>query len=135
MISAPISSAAAATVALEVSIDIGTPASAANRRTTSPTRRTSSSAVTPAEKGRVLSPPTSSRSAPSATSRRPWATAASTEACRPPSEKLSGVALTIPITSGLRRGPAGWGSSSLRVRSCQWAGAAAGMGRVSRTVG
>src|SRR5207302_5389330 len=50
--------------------------------------------------GRVDSPPTSSRSAPCATRARPWATAASGSKKRPPSEKLSGVTLTMPMKIG-----------------------------------
>ena len=122
MISAPSSTARAATTAFDVSIDTGRPDSPTSRRTTSATRRSSSAAETGSENGLVLSPPTSSRSAPASVSARPWATAASTSACRPPSEKLSGVTLTIPITSGRRRLPPGCKTSSRRVRSCQWVG-------------
>ena len=43
----------------------------------------------------------------------PCATAAAASKNCPPSEKLSGVTLTMPITSGRR------GNSSVRVRSCQ----------------
>ena len=50
--------------------------------------------------GRVDSPPTSSTSAPAATSASPCATAASGSRNRPPSEKESGVTLTMPITAG-----------------------------------
>ena len=50
--------------------------------------------------GRVDSPPISSRSAPSAIIRLAWVRAASRSANWPPSEKLSGVTLRIPITSG-----------------------------------
>ena len=56
--------------------------------------------ATRAAPGRVDSPPTSTRSAPSASSARPCATAASASSQRPPSEKESGVTLTTPITSG-----------------------------------
>ena len=125
MISAPHSRARSATAAFEVSIDTGTPDSRTSRRTTSAVRRISSSASTGVEKGRVLSPPTSRRSAPSATRRKPCATAASTAAWRPPSEKLSGVTLTIPITSGRRSGPVGCGSTRRVERSCQSVGSGA----------
>ncbi len=50
--------------------------------------------------GRLDSPPRSSRSAPSATSASACRTASSASKRRPPSEKLSGVTLTMPITSG-----------------------------------
>ena len=122
MISAPRSTARSATAAFEVSIDTGTPASVASRRTTSATRLSSSSSATGSAQGRVLSPPTSRMSAPAATSASPCATAASTPACRPPSENESGVTLTIPITSGRRSDPPGCGSSRLRVRSRQHVG-------------
>ena len=50
--------------------------------------------------GRVDSPPTSRRSAPSATSARPCSTAAPASSHRPPSENESGVTLTTPMTAG-----------------------------------
>ncbi len=50
--------------------------------------------------GRLDSPPMSSRSAPSSTSRRACAAASSEPGVRPPSEKLSGVTLTMPMTRG-----------------------------------
>ena len=59
-------------------------------------------------RGRVDSPPMSRMSAPSAISRRAWASAASASRNRPPSEKLSGVTLTIPMTRPPPRGQ-GWG--------------------------
>ena len=65
---APASSAARATSGLRVSTDTGTSgSSSAMRRITGTTRCISSSAGTTSEPGRVDSPPTSSRSAPSAT--------------------------------------------------------------------
>ena len=64
------------------------------------TRRSSSSSDTAAAPGRVDSPPTSTRRAPSASSRRAVATAAAGSRLSPPSEKLSGVTLTTPITEG-----------------------------------
>src|SRR5205823_136268 len=48
----------------------------------------------------VLSPPTSTTSAPSATISRPRAMAASASSQRPPSEKESGVTFRTPMTSG-----------------------------------
>src|SRR5579875_142006 len=59
----------------------------------------------------------SSKSAPCSTSRSPWATAASVSRNCPPSEKLSGVMLTMPKISG--------GAPGVRVRSrsCQSGGA------------
>ncbi len=67
---------------------------------TGATRAISSASDTGAAPGRVDSPPMSRMSAPSAMSRRACARAASGPRNRPPSEKLSGVTLTIPITSG-----------------------------------
>ena len=55
--------------------------------------------------GRVDSPPTSTIPAPAAIIALPWAAARSGSRSRPPSEKLSGVALTIPMTTG--SGPGG----------------------------
>src|SRR5690606_12268651 len=80
------------------------------------TRALSVSASTSAAPGRVDSPPTSRMSAPSAASASPWATAASAEAKSPPSEKLSGVTLTTPMTSvrPVRRRWSGWGMKDLK---------------------
>ena len=64
---------------------------------TGTTRELSSAAVTGAAPGRVDSPPMSRRSAPLASSASAWATAASTDANRPPSEKESGVVFTTPM--------------------------------------
>ena len=61
---APRSSAARATAAFDVSIEIGR--SPPRRSRTGTTRRSSSSAETPSEPGRVDSPPTSTIAAPSA---------------------------------------------------------------------
>src|SRR5918994_3654574 len=96
-ISAPASSAAAATVAFDVSIEIGAPASA-RPSSTGPTRRSSSPTVTPSDPGRVDSPPTSSRSAPSPTSSCPCSIARPGSRNMPPSENESGVTLTTPMT-------------------------------------
>ena len=93
--------AASATTAFTVSIEMGTSVSAARRadhRQHPPAaRRRAGRGPTP---GRVDSPPTSRMSAPSATSCRPWATAAPGRGTRPPSENESGVTLTTPITAG-----------------------------------
>ena len=68
---------------------------------------------TGSENGRVLSPPTSRMSAPSAIICSPCSTAVSASKKCPPSEKLSGVTLIMPISNGNR--PA----ASVRVRSRQ----------------
>jgi hypothetical protein len=65
---------------------------------TGSTRASSSPAEMGCEPGRVDSPPTSSTSAPASASLSPCAIAASVEAYRPPSEKLSGVTFTTPMT-------------------------------------
>ena len=65
--------------------------------TTGITRSSSSRSGTGAAPGRVDSPPTSSTSAPSNASRRPWFTAASRSRNAPPSENESGVTLTTPM--------------------------------------
>ena len=95
--SAPSSSARRATSLFAVSIDTGTPSS---RSSTGTTRRSSSSSGTPSDPGRVDSPPMSTIAAPSAIIRRAAAAATSGSRWSPPSEKLSGVTLTIPITAG-----------------------------------
>ena len=61
------------------------------------TRSSSSRSDTASAPGRVDSPPTSSRSAPSNASRRPWLTAASRSRKAPPSENESGVTLSTPM--------------------------------------
>ena len=66
------------------------------------TRRNSSVSLTGSAPGRVDSPPMSKISAPWATSSSAWATAASVLRNFPPSEKESGVTLTMPITSAGR---------------------------------
>ncbi len=97
---APASRAARATAALVVSIDSSAGVAAARRSMTGTTRASSSSTDTGSEPGRVDSPPMSRIAAPSSASSRPWATAESASACRPPSENESGVTLTIPMTQG-----------------------------------
>src|SRR5947207_98035 len=67
---------------------------------------------------RVLSPPTSSSSHPSATSRSACATARSAVKKRPPSEKESGVTFTIPISTG-------WSRASVRPAISQRRGGSA----------
>ena len=119
IISAPFSSAFLATEALDVSMDSGQSDSRERIRTTSPTRRHSSFASTGSEKGRVLSPPISRMSAPASMRDSPCATALSICTHWPPSEKLSGVVLTIPIKSG---NSSDLGRRTFRVRSCHSAG-------------
>src|SRR5439155_1580616 len=65
-----------------------------------PSLPTPSPAGTGPAPGRVDSPPTSSSSHPSAASRSACATARSSVAKRPPSEKESGVTLTMPMRTG-----------------------------------
>ncbi|MBP2349323.1 hypothetical protein JOF29_000406 [Kribbella aluminosa] len=72
--------------------------SAASASTTGITRRISSSCDGRTARGRVDSPPTSSRSAPSASSSRPCLTAAAGSNHSPPSENESGVTFTTPMT-------------------------------------
>ena len=96
---APTASAAAATFAFDVSIEICAVVPAdASASITGTTRCSSSCSETGSAPGRVDSPPMSRISAPSPASSRPCAIAAS--ACRnaPPSENESGVTFTIPIT-------------------------------------
>src|SRR3954465_3171010 len=111
---APRSSARLATAAFEVSMETGT-AAPDSRSSSGTTLRSSSSSATGAAPGRVDSPPTSTRWAPSAAMRSNCATAASTSANSPPSEKESGVTFSTPIRAGRGRadrlpaagGPAG----------------------------
>jgi hypothetical protein len=95
---APAATAARITSGFEVSTEIGSAHSRASLSITGITRLSSSSTGTSTAPGRVDSPPTSSRSAPSPASFNPCATAASTSACSPPSENESGVTLTMPMT-------------------------------------
>ena len=93
---APAASAASATGGFTVSTDSRTrPASAWSTGTT---RRSSSAAGTPWAPGRLDSPPTSMRSAPSSTMARPRCTARSWSKYRPPSENESGVTFKMPMT-------------------------------------
>ena len=97
---APAATAARATAAFEVSIETGTPPVAVSASTTGITRRSSSSALTGAAPGRVDSPPTSIRSAPSLAISPACATAAAGSRNAPPSENESGVMFSTPITAG-----------------------------------
>src|SRR5215211_1666199 len=122
---APASMARRATVAFVVSMESRAPAtSAASRSTTGTTRRRSSSSETGSAPGRVDSPPTSRMAAPSAASRRPCSTAASASRKRPPSEKESGVTLTMPMITGAR--------TATQYRSAWLLGGAAGKPRAGQ---
>ena len=82
----------------------------------------SASGETAEAPGRVDSPPTSIRSAPSRTSCSAWATAASGSRNRPPSENESGVTFTTPITrvrSPVVIGP--WGPGIVRTPRATYA--------------
>ena len=96
---APASSAAAIVAALRVSTDTVAPA-AASARITGTTRACSASGETGGAPGRVLSPPTSTMSAPAAAIARPAAMARCGSMCSPPSLKLSGVTFSTPMTRG-----------------------------------
>src|SRR5665213_949138 len=102
MTSAPCARTARATPLFTVSIEIGTwGCESCSRWSTGSTRASSSSSLTGvAPCGRVDSPPMSSMSAPIAISRRPCAAAAEGEKNLPPSLKLSGVTLMIPMIRG-----------------------------------
>jgi hypothetical protein len=97
---APAATAARATAGFMVSIEIATSLAARIASISGTTRAISSAAGTGVAPGRVLSPPMSRMSAPSSISRRAWSRAAAGSKNRPPSEKLSGVTLTIPMTRG-----------------------------------
>ena len=103
MMCAPGVAAPATTAALRVSTESAAHGCACRARR-SPAARAGAPprGGTGSEPGRVDSPPMSRMSAPSAASRSACATAASVSAWRPPSEKLSGVTLTMPM---IRRGP------------------------------
>src|SRR6478752_1771773 len=98
---APASTAARATEARIVSTETTAP-SAARAVTTG---RSSSSTDGRSAPGRVDSPPTSTMSAPAASTSRPCAMAASCSNHSPPSEKESGVTLTTPMTIVRSRTP------------------------------
>src|SRR5215471_4664000 len=97
---APSSTARAATFAFMVSTESGAASSRARRAKTGSIRASSSAAVTGVAPGRVDSPPTSTIAQPSAASVRACAMAASAPRKRPPSEKESGVTFTMPMTAG-----------------------------------
>src|SRR5579885_60903 len=99
---APASRAARATAGFMVSIEIGTLTWEASSSITGRTRRSSSASGTGSAPGRVDSPPTSRISAPRAASSSAWRTAAAASRNFPPSEKESGVTLTIPMTNAGR---------------------------------
>ena len=98
---APAATAARATAGFMVSMDRAMSLSRRIAVIRGMTRASSSACDTGVAPGRVLSPPMSRISAPSAISRRAWARAESAARNRPPSEKLSGVTLTTPMTRGL----------------------------------
>ena len=100
MIVAPAASARRATSAFIVSTEMGTPTLPASASITGSTRRSSSSAGTVSEPGRVDSPPMSTMEAPSRTSVRACSSAASAARNLPPSENESGVTLTTPMMAG-----------------------------------
>ena len=99
---APASSAAAIVAAWRVSTETRSPA-AARPRITGTMRLRSSAGEVGADRGRVLSPPTSMMSAPAAAIARPAAIAASGSRKSPPSLKLSGVTFSTPMTRGRSR--------------------------------
>ena len=101
MMAAPASTHAFATAAWRVSTLTQTPCSA-RARTTGSTRAVSSSTLTSADPERVDSPPTSIICAPSSSICCAQASAASGVLCVPPSLKLSGVTLRMPMITGLR---------------------------------
>ena len=101
--SAPASRAASATASDVVSmLRMGGASMVASRidLITSTTRRCCSRTETGSAPGRVDSPPTSMMSAPSRSISRARPTAASRAIWRPPSEKLSGVTLRMPMIRG-----------------------------------
>ena len=101
MISAPAASAARATAALDVSIEMASGICRAERFDRPAARARSSSA---ASTGVRIGPRAFAADVEDvgafAASRRAWAMAACGSKNWPPSEKLSGVTLTMPITSG-----------------------------------
>ena len=97
MMEAPASRAAFATFALVVSMEMGMETFWASFSMMGTTRRISSSAATPSEKGRVDSPPMSRMSAPWRANCTPRATAVWGSKKRPPSEKESGVTLSTAM--------------------------------------
>src|SRR5438445_5898623 len=99
IIAAPAPIAARITSGFVVSTEMGT-GQARSPSSTGINRDSSCSADTLPAPGRLDSAPTSTRSAPSSTSRCACAIAAPGSRLRPPSENESGVTLTTPATSG-----------------------------------
>lgn len=95
---APAFRASLATASLQVSMLMGTEISLDRPSITGMTRSISSSMDTRSENGRLDSPPTSIKSAPSSAIVMPCTTAFSLSRNRPPSEKESVVTLSTPMT-------------------------------------
>ena len=112
----PASIAARITSGFNVSTETATP-SFASASTTGITRRNSSSRATGAAPGRVDSPPTSMKSAPSSRNLRPCVIAWAGSRNRPPSEKESAVTFTMPSTFGRPRRKRGGPWPPLRSRA------------------
>src|SRR5262245_35934929 len=104
--SAPASSAAAATSAFVVSTDSGTRTAARTARSTGSSRARSSRDDTGRAPGRVDSAPTSRTAAPAATIAAAASAARAGSSNRPPSLNESGVALRTPMSTG-RSSPSG----------------------------
>src|SRR5579864_1841693 len=100
---APAAAAARMTSGLLVSIEMTADVAARTRSITGITRRSSSAALTGAAPGRVDSPPTSMKAAPSPAMRKAWRTAVAVSKNSPPSENESGVTLSTPMTTGRLR--------------------------------
>ena len=133
MMCAPSWAARRITSALRVSIERRARLCLARACRTGNTRRHSSSRSTASEPGRVDSPPMSRMSAPSASSRSACSIAASAARKRPPSEKLSGVTLTMPMISGLSSArPATGGRGSTQALEQRLQG---GIGRARQLIG
>src|ERR1041385_2351821 len=94
--------AARATSAFDVSIEIGISSLGRKFPITGITRRSSSSAATGSEPGRVDSPPTSMMCAPSAAICKPRSVALSAVRNLPPSENESGVTFNTPMINPCR---------------------------------
>jgi hypothetical protein len=101
-IEAPASIAARATSAFDVSIEMGTSSFGRNFSITGITRRSSSSAVTGSEPGRVDSPPMSMMCAPSAAICKARSIALSGVRNSPASENESGVTFNTPMINPCR---------------------------------
>ena len=121
------SAAEAITRAWRVSTETTAPL-AAKWRMTGRTRASSSSGGTGAAPGRVDSPPMSRMSAPAASSASPWAMAAAGSRKAPPSEKLSGVTLTMPMMRGRSSASPPKGARA-RVRAPSWRSSASAAAR------